>query len=244
MRNLKFFFASILLSHTALADTASVHFNVGDIAPRQKISVNMNPQLWPGYLDVKCDIIDPTHSAIIRISFMNSAEIIQINQNKYENYDLPIQTSLKTKETQLTFFKSFVYGDGSDKITFENLDDDTTISVKNCEVSPNAILSKELLYFPSAINCADNYCNMQGSSPDQWNDFTAPTGKYNFSGIIYINEIAEAIYYNYNYSASIKLTPKQKVIPFKDIYTLWTGGTDGMPVQCSTDVLKCPIKIV
>ena len=250
MRKLKLYsyIACFLLAKISLADTMPDHFDIGDIAPRQSIKINMNTPQWPGYHDIKCQIIDPSSSAIIRIFSDDSiSEGIQINQTT--RYSFPIQISLKEKENKLILYKMYDQNDETlNYVTFQNLDDDVTVSVRNCEISPNAILSKDLIFFPSTISCSNGICEMQGGSLSDWNDFKAPDGIYTSTHGSYVNyskKIASATYYNSNLSTSITLTSKYNTEPFQDIYTSWIGGIidNGIPIQCPLfDVTKCPLK--
>jgi hypothetical protein len=240
MRKNKLFLTVLLLVNSAYADTKPVSFDVGDIAPRQKIKVNVNSPKWPGYHDIKCDIIDPSSAAIIRVSSDDSIpEIVEINQTKYNA--LPLQVSLKEQKNQLTLYKMYDQNNEvSNVVTFENLDDDVTISVKNCEISPNAILSKDLIYYPSTITCSAGTCKMQGGQSDDWNSFTAPDGTYTFTTANNSYNVLTGYYYNSDYSANISLVSKSNVKPYIDIYTYWYGPDSFL--QCSiNDVTKCPL---
>ncbi len=248
MRKIKLFLTTLLLVTSTYADTKPVHFDIGDIAPRQKITFDVNIPQWPGYHDIQCDIIDPSGAAIIRISSDDSiAEEIDINQTKY--YSLPIQIALKEQQNQLTLYKTYNWSDlnngtniGSNNITFENLDDDVTISVKNCEISPNAILSADFIYFPSKITCAGGTCKMEGGSTDKWDAVAAADGTYFFMSAIYYDDEVSSTYYTSDFLSYVQIHSKNYIPVIKTGSSWVQSQPTEMCSPQSFSVANCPLK--
>lgn len=236
MHKLTLFLLTFCFLQNTFADTQPIHFDIGDIAPRQKISFDINLLQSPGYHTISCDIIDPSSAAIIKIaSNDSSAEIVQINQIKHDYRffnQLPpllsLQVGLTTQQNKLILFGTLnTTNEIPNTITFQNLDDDVTISIKNCNLSPTATLSKELIYFPSTIICSAHHCDTQGGSPSEnWKLVTpAPDGTYYYSNAQYSNNAPFGTYYSTTTSGSLSLTTINNTKPYVDIYTSW-GDAD------------------
>lgn len=244
MRKCKLFLTALLLVNSAYADTKPVHFDIGDIAPRQKIIFNVDVPQWPGYHDINCDIFDPSGAAIIRISSNDSSTVqtTYINQTEYSS--LPIQIALKQQQNKLTLYKTYNSSNEiSNYIAFENLDDDVTISVKNCEISPNAILSADFIYFPSKVTCAGGVCTMDDGSTDKWNTVTASDGTYFFGSASYQEQNGVMAYYNdVNWLYGFELQSKN-YIPVVEAGSSWRISQSSG--NCSPQVYSpayCPLK--
>lgn len=238
-----------LSTHTAYSATQPMRFDVGDIPPRGKIKINMNQHQWPGYHDIKCDIVDPSYSSIIKISTDDNSFACDFIEANNVRYPLPFQISMSKEKNSL--FVSNYYNREDEKnnyFIFENLDDDVTVSVKNCEVSPHATLNENYMYLPSEILCIGGDCKLPGQLGDYWGvtiNVPGASGKYKFNSVYNNGFSALASYYPaYSTGTYVNLNNLKDIKyyqPVIDANTKWyASGSNSYQCSIYTSSADCP----
>jgi len=242
MLRLIFIVLFLLVSINIHAQTNPIRFDVGDLKPRGRVEININPELWPGYINIKCDIHDVNNGnnkVIIHISSnMNLRQKIILNDVKF---DLPFQTMLSKKLSTLSIYGLPIDGSrgSSSYLTIHNADDEDTISIKNCAVTPGVPeerIAGEVAFCPSKIECLEegnlSSCKTIGGDPQYWGDLPQDRpiekGTYTFNYASYRYEspataTAWCVYLNRN-SKNLFVTTKSEAAylePLHDNFTQW-----------------------
>lgn len=144
MRLFLFITAIIFFVSNTFAGTLPLHFEVGDIKPKEKVKIYFNKKdasdyYWPNFLNVTCDILDTnnlSNRVIIKVSQPTEEpssrfDVIELNQIEHSN--LPFQAALKDQKN--TFYIHNIIG--GHIIEIENLDENDSITVTNCETFPS-----------------------------------------------------------------------------------------------------------
>lgn len=235
-----------LLAQTAHSATQPVHFDVGDIPPREKVKINMNLQHWPGYHDIKCDIVDPSYSSILKISTDDNSSAYDFIEINNVGYYLPLQISMSKEKNSL--FISNYYNEADEKnnyFIFENLDDDVTISIKNCEISPHVTLNENYMYLPSEILCVNGNCKLQEEDSKYWSISMSTSdlnGKFRFSSIQHYSSGIFAEYRLNFGTGSVTLNNLQDIGHYRPVLnniTKWYESSNNY--FCSGSVPDCPL---